>query len=472
MTLATAAAARRSIVHLRKQSREGSAATASAQISGQATSAPAPVLYLVNQYPAVSHTFIRREILALEELGFVIDRVALRRGQGIVDPVDQDEERKTTYLLQSKTKLFKSALAGIAAKPAGFLKALGLTARMCWRSDRGPDKHLIYLIEACALAKHARSIGAGHLHAHFGTNSAEVAMLAAAIAGIGYSLTIHGAEEYDRPEFLGLRLKMHRARFVATVSHYGRAQMLRWCADGDEKKITLIRCGLDLDGNRPARMPENPPARFVSVARFCRLKGHETLLAAFAEVLRRGHVAELVLVGDGETRNAIERQIDALSLRSAVRITSWLGNDAVRREIEASRALVVPSYAENLPVVIMESFAYGRPVIASVIAGIPELVVSGENGWLVPASSVEALADAMEQCLLAPATELARRAAQGLALVHRFHDIRGEASKQAALFPEHVQPPKVQAAAKPSVAGQSGSDSSVSNQPVKAVALL
>jgi colanic acid/amylovoran biosynthesis glycosyltransferase len=402
--------------------------------------AQAPIVYLVNQYPAVSHTFIRREILALEGLGFTIDRVALRRGQGIVDPVDQAEERKTTYLLKSKLALLKSAMMGAFARPLGFCKALGLAARMCWRSDRGPDKHLIYLIEACALARHIQHCGARHLHAHFGTNSAEVAMLAAAVAGIDYSLTIHGSEEYDRPEYLGLTLKMRRALFVATVSHYGRAQLMRWCADGDESKIVLVRCGLDQEGNRPAPMPEVVPARFVSVARFCRLKGHATLLDAFAELTKRGHAAELVLVGEGETRGAIEQQIADLALGAHVRITGWLDNAAVRREIEASRALVVSSYAENLPVVIMEAFVYGRTVIASAIAGIPELVIHAENGWLVPASSVQALANAMEECLRLPKNALEQRAARGLERVRSMHDVHAEAQKLARLFPTEVQP--------------------------------
>jgi colanic acid/amylovoran biosynthesis glycosyltransferase len=396
---------------------------------------PAPRIgYLINQYPAVSHTFIRREILALEALGHAIERVALRRGQGIVDPVDQAEEKRTFYLLDSKSQLLVKALRVAVTRPGGFVRAIGLMMQMAWRSDRGIVKHLIYLLEAAALAGHAKARNIGHLHAHFGTNSAEVAMLAAAIGGFAYSFTVHGCEEYDKPEALGLRLKMRQARFVAAVSHFGRAQLLRWCADGDEAKIHLIRCGLDVDSIAQEPMPDPAPIRFVTVARLCRLKGHQTLLEALVELNRRGRRAELVFVGDGETRAAIEETIRKYRLSDQVRITGWRDNAAVMQEIAASRALIVSSYAENLPVVIMEAMALGRPVIASVLAGIPELVRPAKTGWLVPAGSAEALADAMQECLEAPPATLQAFANQGSAAVRNQHDVRVEAAKLAALF--------------------------------------
>ena len=89
-------------------------------------------------------------------------------------------------------------------------------------------------------------------------------------------------------------------------------------------------------------------------------------------------------------------------------MTGWVSGQQVRTELLSSRALVLPSFAEGLPVAIMEAMALGVPVISTFVAGIPELVHAGEHGWLVPAGDVDALADAMQQCLDAPDETLER----------------------------------------------------------------
>jgi glycosyltransferase involved in cell wall biosynthesis len=155
---------------------------------------------------------------------------------------------------------------------------------------------------------------------------------------------------------------------------------------------------------------------------------------AAKRVVATGRSLELVLAGDGEMRAEIEALIDRLDLRSSVRITGWIANDRVRDEILAARALVLPSFAEGLPVVIMEAMALRRPVITTFVAGIPELVQGGESGWLVPAGDVDALARAMIDCLAAPADALTRmgEAARTRALAR--HDVDIEAAKLAGLF--------------------------------------
>jgi colanic acid/amylovoran biosynthesis glycosyltransferase len=395
-----------------------------------------PVVYLVNQYPAVTHTFIRREILALEQLGREVVRTSIRAAPQLVDPQDIVEKERTTELMRRPMALAFGLIWSAVAGPRGFLRAARLMLAASRRSDRSPAHHLAYLVEACGLARLIRRRRAAHVHAHFGTNPAEVAMLAAAMAGVGFSFTVHGYDEYDKPEFLALRQKIAQARFVACVSHYGRSQLLRWCDEGDRGKIHLVRCGLDLAALPAPSAEDGPrPARFVCVARLCREKAQETLLIATRLLRERGRRFELVIVGDGETRPALERFVAEYGLSEMVRFTGWLDGEGVRREMRAARALVVPSFAENLPVVMMEAMALHRPVIATMIAGIPELVIPGETGWLVPASAEEALADAMAQCLDCPDEELDRLGRQGRARVERFHDGAREAGKLAALFP-------------------------------------
>ena len=131
---------------------------------------------------------------------------------------------------------------------------------------------------------------------------------------------------------------------------------------------------------------------------------------------------------------SIEAQIARCGLDAQVRITGWISSGGVREEILAARALVLPSFAEGLPVVIMEAMALRRPVISTYVAGIPELVRPGEHGWLVPAGDVEALADAMQACLDAPMDELARMGEAAHARVLARHDVDNGASLLAGLM--------------------------------------
>jgi colanic acid/amylovoran biosynthesis glycosyltransferase len=401
-----------------------------------AAARPPSVAYLINQYPKVSHTFIRREILALERQGLEIERIALRGWDAeVADDQDRAERSRTRYVLQQGlVPLIAAAGAALISAPAKFFGALGLALRMARRSDRSWPYHLVYLAEACRMLPWLRASNASHLHAHFGTNSAEVAMLAHALGGPPYSFTVHGPEEFDRPEFIGLAEKSRRAAFVVAISSFGRSQLYRWVDHAQWAKVQVVHCGLDAAFHAVA--PTDPPAvpRLVCVGRLCEQKGQLLLVEAAARVIRHGVPLQLVLAGDGEMRAEIEAAIDALGVRDHVRITGWIGSEQVRDEIVSARALVLPSFAEGLPVVIMEAMALRRPVISTFVAGIPELVRSGENGWLFPAGDIDALVAAIEACLATPPEVLARMADAAQQRVLARHDIDIEAAKLAALF--------------------------------------
>ena len=356
------------------------------------------VAYLVNQYPKVSHTFIRREILALEKQGVSVERYALRGWDAdVADAQDRIEQSRTRYLLSGGLPALAGAAAGAFARtPLRFLRAAGLALRMARRSYRAWPYHLVYLAEAARLAAWLRRSGATHLHAHFGTNSAEVAMLAHALGGPPYSFTVHGPEEFDAPRSLGLAEKIKRARFVVAISSYGRSQLYRWSEHDAWPKIQVVHCGLDAAFGSADCAPAPGSRRLVCVGRLCEQKGQLLLLHAMARVVRKGIAMELVLAGDGEMRAEIEAQVASLGLFDRVRITGWIDGPRVRDEILAARALVLPSFAEGLPVVIMEAMALARPVISTFVAGIAERVRPGEDGWLVPAGDVEALQAAIE----------------------------------------------------------------------------
>lgn len=394
------------------------------------------VAYLVNQYPKVSHSFIRREILALERQGMVVQRIAVRGwADSVVDPEDVRERERTQYLLQDGPwPLLVAILRVLISAPVRFFAALVLATRMGWRADRALPYHWVYLAEASLLYHWLKRSGASHLHAHFGTNPAEVAMLAHALGGPPYSFTVHGPEEFDKPLAIGLGEKVRRAAFVVAISSFGRSQLFRWVQHGNWPKIHVVHCGLETGFH--AVMASAPPdlPRLVCVGRLCEQKGQLLLVQAVAQLVQRGLDVELVLAGDGEMRPDVEALVRSAGIEPWVRITGWISGSQVREEILAARALVLPSFAEGLPVVIMEAMALRRPVITTFVAGIPELVRQGEEGWLVPAGDVEELAAAIAECLDATPDLLARMADAAHARVLARHDIDVEAAKLAALF--------------------------------------
>ena len=394
------------------------------------------IAYFVNQYPKVSHSFIRREILALTRQGFEITRIALRGWDGeLVDAEDLRERELTQYVLrQGALGLLWPTLKSLLRGPARFFSALSLAWRMSRHADRPWPYHLIYLAEACCVLQRLRAAGVAHLHAHFGTNSAEVAMLAQALGGPPYSFTVHGPEEFDKPEFIHLAEKIRRAAFVVAISSFGRSQLFRWAAHDQWHKVAVVHCGLEPAFHEVPVVPPPAAPRLVCVGRLCEQKGQLLLVEAVRVLTQRGVEVKLVLAGDGEMRRAVEQLIVLYGLRQRIEITGWISSEQVRAEILAARALVLPSFAEGLPVVVMETMALRRPVLTTYVAGIPELVRPGENGWLFPAGSVEALAEAMADCLAQPPELLATMGEAARQRVLARHDIDTEAAKLARLF--------------------------------------
>jgi glycosyltransferase involved in cell wall biosynthesis len=305
---------------------------------------------------------------------------------------------------------------------------------MGFRADRSILYHAAYFAEACRIIPWIKTFGATHVHAHFGTNAAEVVMLAHALGGPPYSFTVHGPEEFDKPQFLGLGEKIRRAAFVVAISSYGRSQLYRWVEHAHWPKVKVVHCGLEPAFHDIAPMPLSAAPRLVCVGRLCEQKGQLLLIEAVARLAAKGIRIELVLAGDGEMRREVEALIARHALEEQVRITGWISGEKVREEILAARGLVLPSFAEGLPVVIMEAMALRRPVLSTFVAGIPELVIPGENGWLFPAGDIDALAAAIEDCLSCSTDELQVMGDAAHARVLERHSIDIEAAKLAKLF--------------------------------------
>ena len=394
------------------------------------------VAYLINQYPKVSHTFIRREILALERRGITVSRIALRGwDMPLVSEEDHRERELTRFVLKEGiVRLLLCFTSILILRPIPMMRAFGLIWKMSRRSDRPLLVHIAYLVEASCILRWVRQDGIEHVHAHFGTNSAEVAMLVHLLGGPQWSMTVHGPDEFEKKHLIGLSLKVAHCAFVVAISSFGRGQIFKLSRLEDWPKVHVVHCGIDDDVSNGNEEPPPSAPRLVCVGRLSEAKGQLLLLEAAHRLSVRGVNIELVLAGDGEMRPDIEQLILRYNLQEMVRITGWLSGEQVRDEILAARALVLPSFAEGLPVAIMEAMALRRPVISTYIAGIPELVRSGDHGWLVPSGDVEALVDAIELCLKATPDLLCRMGRGGRTRVMERHNVDTEAKKLESLF--------------------------------------
>lgn len=401
----------------------------------------AAVAYLVNRYPLPSHSFIKREILAVEGAGLRVSRFSIRPTDvELPDPGDRAELEHTRAILAVGPLGLALALLRVAvSRPGRFLGATRCVIGLARNAGRRYLAHLAWLAEACVLERWVREGGIGHIHAHFATNSTAVAMLAGRLAGVSYSFAVHGPDDFDRARFLSFPRKVRDAAFVTAISDFCRGQIWRWSDPADWEKVRILRCGLDrafLD--EPRSDPPDVP-RLVTVGRLSAAKGQSLLVDAVAELTRQGVEVELVLVGGGDQREALEERARAAGIADRLQFTGFASGAEVRSWMLSSRAFVSASFAEGLPVVVMEAFALRRPVVATRIAAMAELVRDGENGWLVSSGSRDELVEALRAVLKTPVPRLAEMAAHGYEQVAQRHDADLEGQRLAGWFRDQLR---------------------------------
>jgi colanic acid/amylovoran biosynthesis glycosyltransferase len=426
------------------------AVTATGRSSGtRAREHLAPIAYLSAAYPAITHTFIQREVLALRALGRPVTTFAINdEDEYILTEVDRVEHANTTYLksLHAAT-IARWTLSEAIRCPL----PVWSTIRLAWR-DVGADlgrgvKRTMQVGEGMLVARACRRAGITHIHAHMGQAPANVAWFASHFINAAnpakratWSVTIHGPQDcLDEPRKL-LARKIEAADFVVTVSDYTKAQLL-WRAPAETwHKIHTIRCGIDLTIEFAApRQRGEDPFRILIVARVSPEKGHSILLEAIAALRDRGHDVRLEIVGPGDFETAFGALAERLGVRDLVSTTSGISPSEVIERMRQSDVLCVPSFAEGLPVVIMEAAAVGLAVVATGISGIPELIEHDVTGLLTIPARHDLLADALERLLLDPElhARITRNARQR---VEELHDETKNAVMLERLFLEVDQP--------------------------------
>ncbi|WP_371060680.1 glycosyltransferase family 4 protein [Rhodosalinus sp. 5P4] len=397
---------------------------------------PLPRLaYLTSLYPAVSHTFIQREIAGLRALGFAVETCSVRRPDPthLNGPEEREAEADSFYILDAARRptILPRALLFTLARPSRALQTLALAWRTAPPGIRGGLKQLAYLAEAMILARHLVARNIDHLHNHFATASANVAMLASKISGIPFSYTLHGPSDLCEPDTWQLREKTARADFVACISHFARSQAMLFCAPDQWQKLRIVHCGVFPDLYAHPALASRTGMHLIFVGRLAPVKGLRVLFEAFRKSWAAHPDLRLTLVGDGEDRAHLEKL--AKPFGDVVRFAGYMSQDQVAATLQSADAFVLPSFAEGLPVVLMEALASERPVIATQVAGVAELVEDGANGFLVPPGDAESLAGRISALADDPALRT-RMGAAGRAKVEAEFDAHREAARIAALF--------------------------------------
>lgn len=398
------------------------------------------ITYLVSRYPAISHTFIMREIEALRRLGLEVDTVTIRRPDAgeLLTPRDREASRQTFAILPvGPMRLIGTHLAMLATHPLRYLATLWYATRRRPPGLGAAVWQLFYFAEAVVLAAHLRGQRIDHIHAHFANVAGSVAMLSARLAGLTWSMTLHGTADFGDPSSVDLTGKIRDASLVICVCEFGRVQAMLHSDPNDWGKLHVVHCGVEAKRYAPVqtvgRDRGDEPVRLLHVGRLHRVKGQSVLLEALRRLDEQGVRFECVIVGDGDERSRLESLAGQLGLRDRVKMTGSLGQAEVRAMYANADIFVLPSFSEGLPVVLMEAMAMQLPVVASRITGIPELVEDGVSGLLVTPGLAAPLADALIQ--LARDPELRERMGRaGRDKVCREFEVAASAELLAALF--------------------------------------
>lgn len=396
---------------------------------------PGRLAYLISRYPTRGHSFILREVRGLRALGWDLQTVAIRGPERPVEeltPEEAEEYARTLYV----TGASWAAVAGLHGatllkRPGRYLATLVYALRIGRREPRAALRRVLYFLEAVVAGAWLERQGRTHVHTHF---SSTVALLAGRLFPLSWSATIHGPDEFTDPEGFALREKLSAAAFVVAISQYGRSQVMRFTPPECWERVEVCRLGIE-----PTRVTAgagtNPGEEFriLCVARLAPVKGHQVLLEAVAALCRQGRRVRLTLAGDGEERARLEARGAALGLRERVIFKGWVNQPELAALYRECDLFVLASFAEGVPVALMEAMAQGAPCVATGVMGVPELIRDGVDGLLVAPADAEGLAAAIARLMDAP--ELRQRlAASGRERVLAEYNLEQNVAQLSGIF--------------------------------------
>jgi glycosyltransferase involved in cell wall biosynthesis len=363
------------------------------------------IAYLVSQYPAINHTFILREIRQLRSLGFEIPVISVRPSDRPFEQLTKEEREEASLTKPIKAaplwRIVGAHIAALISHPRGYVGGVRTAVRLGRGHARNTLSHLLYFMEAVVAGRWMECEGLSHFHVHF---SSTVGLLVTQIFPLTMSITLHGPDEFTDPAGFHLREKVAASLFVCTISHYGRSQVMRFCDRRDWAKIEAVHLGVDTRAFVPRAFRDCAgPFEIACVGRLAPVKGQHILIEAIARLVRQGRHVRLRLVGDGPERAGLEARAAALHVEDHVVFEGWLNQDQIRAVYERADVFALASFAEGIPVVLMEAMAMGIPCVATSVTGVPELIRNEVDGLLVTPSDPSALAEAIGRLMDDPA---------------------------------------------------------------------
>jgi glycosyltransferase involved in cell wall biosynthesis len=362
------------------------------------------IAYLVSQYPFISHTFILREVLALRALGFPIEVASInapdRAGAALTEE-ERSEAARTYYVkAQSPARALLGHMSMLAASPLAYGRALRFAVRLGRTDLRALAYHLFYFAEAVLVARWMKRRGCRHLHVHFATPAASVGLIVTRLCRFTLSITVHGPDEFYDVTGYRLREKIAGASFLCAIGNFARSQLMRLSPPESWDKFEVMPLGVDPVQFAPRPDPGGAaPFEILCLGRLVPAKGQHVLLAAAARLAAEGRSILVRFVGDGPDRAALEQEVRRRGIETSVRFEGSVNQDRVGEYYRRAGVFVLPSFAEGIPVVLMEAMAMEIPCVTTFVNGIPELIRDGADGILVAPSDDLALAAAIARLI-------------------------------------------------------------------------
>jgi glycosyltransferase involved in cell wall biosynthesis len=397
--------------------------------------------YLVSKYPAVSHTFILREVAALRARGVLIE-VASINGAGTTEAMTEEERKEADRTFYVKRVAAGGALkAGIGLlikRPLRFVSGLRAALKLGGMDPRQSLLCLFYLAEAIILARWMERRTLTHLHVHFATPAATVALLLPQIAPITFSMMVHGPDEFYDVSSYYLPEKIVGARFIVCISYFAQSQLMKLSAGELWGKFEIARLGVDTDHFAPRLFRASPETfEILCVGRLVPTKGQRILIQACALLAQQGRPFNMRFVGDGPDRQALQQLVQELNLTNHIRFEGSINQDRIQEFYKKADIFALASFAEGIPVVLMEAMAMEIPCVSTGINGIPELIESGKNGVLVAPSDVEGFAAVLAK-LMDDAEMRKSLGKAGRVRVLRNYEISASADRLLAVFQQRL----------------------------------
>jgi colanic acid/amylovoran biosynthesis glycosyltransferase len=361
--------------------------------------------YLVSEYPAISHSFILREVRRVRTMNFDVQVASINSPAQMLEKMaleDRQEVATTFYVKRAGvSSAARAHLRTITQRPGAYFRGLAFALSLGWADLRQLLYAIFYFTEALMLGEWMESQSLQHVHVHFVNPASTVGLIASRVFATGFSFTVHGPDEFYDVRGQRLSEKIEGASFVLCIGYFARSQLMKWSSTSNWSKFEVSPLGVDLEvfGKRPFRPASEEPFCILCVGRLVPAKGQHVLIAAVDRLTKDGRRVSLRFVGDGPDRQSLERDVNRRGLGGHVTFEGNVNQDRIRAFYHEADAFVLASFAEGIPVVLMEAMAMEIPCVSTMVAGIPELIRNGIDGLLVMPSDERGLALAIARLI-------------------------------------------------------------------------